>query len=128
MLLRIAVASEDGATMAKDFLRTACYHVFEAEDGVILSGAARRVAPEPQGGDESAADLRTRIVQPVLDCHFLLLAGLEPPDFEVIAAHGIRPFVIAFDSPPREVVEMLITGRLRRNDACDCHGEANHEG
>ncbi len=107
MLLKIAVASHDGTAMTPDFRKTTHYLLFDAEDGAILDEETRTV----ENGD---------VMKPLEDCHILLSGGMEIPDFQAVQQLGLRPFVMGFDGPPRQIVEMLIAGRLRLQGSCDC--------
>ena len=121
--MRIAVASDDGVTLAAHTGRCGGFVVFDIADGVAtrreyrpntFTGHARG---ECEGGHQSGADHAHQSHGPLLeaigDCGALLSRGMGPRLRVDLAAHNIEACVTAV-AQLEQAAEQFAAGQLQR--------------
>jgi len=121
MHAKIAVASNDGLTIARHFGRTDRFSVFEIHGGKILGEELRTGT----AGDRAEAhcdgpDLpgrwalgRQDVISLLEDCRTVLCRGMGLHVAEQFVRRGVNPLVIVDDLSPRAAVERYLAGTLK---------------
>jgi predicted Fe-Mo cluster-binding NifX family protein len=110
--MKIAVVTEDGATISQHFGRAPYYVVLTVEDGQVVGREQREkvahghghdhgghVAIEGQahGFDAASQDVHGRMAAPIFDCQLLLARGMGMGAFQNLVQAGIQ--VVITDVP-----------------------------
>ncbi len=102
--MKIALVTDDGATISAHFGRARGYVAITVEDGAIVQRELRqKSAPHVDGarhGDDDgshdgpAAHARhDEMIAPVSDCEILVARGMGRGAYERISAAGLRPVI-----------------------------------
>jgi len=105
--MRIAVVSDDEATISKHFGRAAYYVVVTVEDGRIVSKETRakaghntfddcdcRAAPEGPHGQGQHSEAKHQIMAgTIVDCDALISGGMGWGAYESLKRRGIEPVI-----------------------------------
>ena len=126
--MKIAIVTDDGATISQHFGRAAKYAVYDVQEGKIL-GKELRDKPghhtfhqsehehhdhnheHGRGMDAHAADKHTRMVEAIEDCSVLLARGMGRGAKISMEQAGIQAFQVDFDRID-EAVQALIDGSI----------------
>jgi predicted Fe-Mo cluster-binding NifX family protein len=106
--MKIAVVSEDGATISQHFGRAPYYVVLTVEDGKVVDREKREktahghghdhgghvhVEGEVHGFDAASQDVHSRMAAPISDCQLLLARGMGMGAFQSLTQAGIQPII-----------------------------------
>jgi len=122
--MKIAAATNDGATIAASFATAAYYAVLTIEEGAVVVRELRQ--KQPQGWYEAAghaehhgpadampetAHRHDALADPIRDCEAVLVAGIDPLDREHLEAAGIWP-IVTWPGPIDAAVQAFLAGEL----------------
>jgi predicted Fe-Mo cluster-binding NifX family protein len=116
MLIRIALATADGASLAEHLARSAAFVVLEIEDGRIVSRIVRTRDAGPCGNHKS-------FVEMLEGCSAVICGGIGQGAYESLRAHGIDSVVTAGRHSIDEAAAQFLAGTLAVTDefVCLCH-------
>lgn len=110
--MKIAIATDDGASMSAHFGRARAYLVITVEDGIVVGREVRaKPAPHLDAGpshrddddgshDSPAAHARhDGMIAPITDCACVVSRGMGRGAYDRITAAGIRAIVTDFVDP-----------------------------
>ena len=126
--MKIAIVTDDGATISQHFGRATKYAVYDVQEGKILG---KEVRDKPghhtfhqsghehhshshehgRGMDAHSADKHTRMVEAIQDCGVLLVRGMGRGAKISMDQAGIQAFQVDFDRID-EAVQALIDGSI----------------
>ncbi len=128
--MRIAVASDDGVSIAEHFGRCAGFIIFE-----YASDEIREIENRPnshshhhdqhscadQGGHHEAANHGHESFLAALgDCQVVICKGMGRRAVMDLESRGIKPAIIANDIPAREAAELFVRGKLVSTNQSSC--------
>ena len=122
--MKIAIASDDGKTIASHFGRTRGFVIVEAEDGKITSSEYRpnTFTGHVKGveGESHADDRRGPILSALSDCQVVVARGMGQRIYDHLAAANIEVFVTS-EVEVENAAEQYLLGTLVDNpdQACD---------
>jgi len=131
--MKIAVASVDGVNISPHFGRSACFIVYENEDGKIKSREVRDNTYTPHAKGECKDGEHHEhsngehhghgeIINALHDCDAVLCFGMGRRAAEDLQANGIMPFIVTEEMPADEAVKAYLDGKLKPGqDFCCCH-------
>ena len=127
--MRIAIPTDDGASISGHFGRSAAFLIFETEDGRITGRSTRtNHAKHTQGscGQHSAgsqAHSHTGILSALEGCEVVICAGMGSRAAEALKAGGVREIVVTTPGLVEETVLAFLSGTLtgQAKDFCACH-------
>ena len=129
--MKIAVAAQDANTVSQHFGRSACFIVFEEKDGKVVGKEVRdntytaHAKGECDGEHDHHHDephSHADSLNALHDCDSVLCRGMGFRAAEDLKANGIRPFVIADEATPDEIIKALLAGTLKASATfCRCH-------
>lgn len=129
--MKVAVASSDGTSVSRHFGQSACFIVFDVEEGKIKGREVRdnNYTAHAQGdchGHEEADQHHSHsaVIEALHDCKAILCLGMGWRAAQDLAAHGIKPHVLPSECTPESAVSLFMEGRLvgTENQFCRCHG------
>jgi predicted Fe-Mo cluster-binding NifX family protein len=93
VVMKVAVASEDGRSVSRHFGRAPFYVVLTIDDGAILDRAVRSKAGHDTfaGAEPSPDDKHRRMAGPIADCEALIVGGMGDGAVRSMLAMGIQP-------------------------------------
>jgi predicted Fe-Mo cluster-binding NifX family protein len=124
--MKIAVISEDGATISQHFGRAPLYVVATVEDGKVVGkenrdkaghhtfggGQHPETAPgERHGYDEGAQSRHAQMAQSIDDCQVLIAGGMGWGAFDSMKSRGIET-IITDVSDIDEAIKLYLQGNL----------------
>ncbi len=130
--MKVAVASQDGVTISEHFGRSACFIVFDVDEGRLTGTQLRsgtfcghlhgdcevQRSDRHNGSHVDHADL----VRAIFDCQVVLCRGMGWRAAEELVRNGINPMVIQGELSPQDAVQHYINGTLNPADGfCRCH-------
>ncbi len=131
---KIAVPSDDGVTIAAHFGRSACFVVFDTEDGRVTGKEARANSAggahhgECHGGahehghEHGHGHNHETMGQTLRDCDAILCLGMGWRAAEALKAFGVEPLMVRTELPAQEAVEAYLAGTLPVGESfCRCH-------
>ncbi len=122
--MKIAAATNDGATIAADFAGASYYAVVTVEQGMIVAHELRQ--KQPQGWYEAAGHAEhhgpadatpetvhrhDQLADPINDCQAVLVAGIGPREREHLETVGIWP-IVTRPGPIDAAVQAFLAGEL----------------
>lgn len=122
-ITKIAVASDDGATVSQHFGQASQFIVLTIENGRVANRETRgKLGHMDFEGDHNQGDhlhhgdreMQFRhavMIGPVIDCEVLIVGGIGAPAYENIIAQGIRPIVTDVTLID-DAVKTFVDGRL----------------
>ena len=124
--MRIAVVTEDEATIHQHFGRAPYYLVYTIEDGKVVDkerrdkaghhifgGHAMHTAPGEQHGYDAGAQSRhAAMAETIADCQALIAGGMGRGAYESMKSYNIETIVTDILSID-EAVKMYIEGKLQ---------------
>jgi len=130
--VKIAVPTNDGATLSQHFGRSAAFLVFEVEDGQIKSQEMRANLPHPSGsggasghedGGQGGGHHHNAMVAVLAGCSTVLCGGMGWRAAEALKAAGISPVSVAASGPAAEIVAAYVAGALvpAAESLCRCN-------
>jgi predicted Fe-Mo cluster-binding NifX family protein len=131
--MKIAVASIDGVNISPHFGRSACFIVYENEDGTIKSREVRdnTYTPHAKGEckdgehhehDQGEHHGHGAIINALHDCDAVLCFGMGHRAAEDLQAKGIMPYIVTEDMPADDAVKAYLEGKLKPGQGfCHCH-------
>jgi predicted Fe-Mo cluster-binding NifX family protein len=126
--MRIAIPTNDGATISAHFGRSAAVLVFEIEDGRIKGREVRANAPhhshEPGACGHEAGDSGSHnhdgILAALSDCDVVICAGMGGRAADALKAAGIAEIATTTPGPAEEAVAAFLAGALPATDQGFC--------
>lgn len=117
--MKLAIASQDGASMSRHFGRSSSFIVYDIDGQKIMSRHVRAVpAPAPD-----APHGHGHLLDAIEGCDTVLCGGMGTHAAEELRSRGINPLV-TLDSTlePDEAVRRLLIGTLSAGwvTACNC--------
>lgn len=124
--MKIAVITEDGATISQHFGRAPLYLVVTAEDGNVIGKETRdkaghhtfaagqhpETAPgERHGYDAGAQSRHTSMAETIADCQVLIAGGMGWGAYESMKSYHIEPVVTDVESID-EAVKLYLNDKL----------------
>ena len=126
--IRIALATEDGATVSSHFGRAPKYLVVTVRQGQVVGREIREkpghthFAADPHGGpghgqqgrhgfDPAAQDRHASMAAVISDCQVLLVRGMGAGAYQSMTQAGIRPIVTDLEDAD-EAVQAVISGEI----------------
>jgi len=122
--MKIAAATDDGATIAADLSRAAYYAVLTVEAGSVIVRELRQKQPqgwyeapghvEHHGPSDAAPETDYRydpLTDPIDDCQVVLVAGIDSRAREHLQAAGIWP-IVTEPGPIDAAVQAFLAGEL----------------
>ncbi len=105
--MKIAIATDDGATISAHFGRASHYLVVTIEQGKIVSREMRdklshnhfagehdvHEPGQPHGFDPASQDRHTQMTAPIRDCEAMLCRGMGTGAYESLRSANIRPIL-----------------------------------
>ncbi len=126
--MKIAVPTNDGATLSQHFGRSAAFLMFEVEDGRITSQELRANPPHPSGeggasGHEGGGHHHNAMVAVLAGCDTVLCGGMGWRAAEALKAAGISAVSVAASGPAAEIVAAYVAGALvpASESLCRCN-------
>ena len=126
--MKIAVASDDGSTIARHFGRSACFIIFEIEDGKAKGREVRtntftaHARGECTGDHLAHAHGHATILEALHDCQAVLCHGMGWRAAEDLKARGIQPLILPGELLPEQALEAYLRGDLQGGKGfCQCH-------
>ncbi len=132
--MKVAVASSDGINISDHFGRSACFIIFDIENGKISNREVRdnRYTPHAKGectGDEGEHEhhhhgthSHSAIVQALHDCEAVLCYGMGMRAARDLEQAGVKAFIIETRLTPEAAVGAFLEGRLQQGVGfCKCH-------
>lgn len=128
--MRIAVASDNGVSIAEHFGRCAGFIVYEYANDEV-----KEIENRPNGNSqhhdqhectnhghnhEAANHGHESFLAVLGDCQMVICRGMGRRAIVDLESRGIKPAIIAGDIPAREAVELLIKGKLGFNNQSSC--------
>jgi len=121
--MKIALVTDDGATISAHFGRARAYVAITVEDGAIIQREIRpKSAPHQEGarhgGDQGSHDgpaahaRHDEMIAPVSDCAYLVARGMGRGAYERISAAGLRPIITDLVDPDEAALECA-AGRIK---------------
>jgi len=126
LILKIAVASDDGVNISQHFGRAPYYVVVTVEEGRIVARETRskaghqtfaaheppKLAPDERHGYDAGSGVRHEsMAETVSDCQVLLIGGMGWGAYEAMKSYGIEP--IATDVKDIDgAVKLYLAGKL----------------
>lgn len=133
--MRVAVASEDGVSIAEHFGRCACFIIFDAEDGKVLrkdlrtnTSTSHRQGNCHHGHHGDQPHSHAAVVQALQDCQAALCYGMGWGVADELAQNGIRPVIVDSPCSPEEAVALYVQGKLppANREFCVEHTRPRH--
>jgi len=129
---RIAVPSDDGVSIAGHFGRSACFIVFDVEDGRVFktevrpnsqTAFARGECSGSEHHEHGQGHSHAGILGLLHDCGFVLCRGMGWRAAEDLKRNGIEPLLVDGISSAQETVEAYLAGKLSvcSTPFCRCH-------
>jgi predicted Fe-Mo cluster-binding NifX family protein len=129
--MKIAVASDDGVSIAQHFGRSAGFIIFELEGGKPLRRDVRpnsfthaAVSGDCAEGEHHHAEhahSHDTIVEALADCSAILCGGMGRRAAQDLAASGIQPVAVGAGVAPEEAVAAFLSGELASGGGfCGC--------
>jgi len=127
--MKIAIVTDDGATISQHFGRATKYAVYDVQEGKVLGEELRDKAghhtfqsehdhhdhdhshEHGRGMDAHSADKHTRMVEAIQDCSVLLARGMGRGAKISMEQAGIQAFQVDFDLI-EHAVKALIDGSI----------------
>lgn len=124
--MKIAVITEDGATVSQHFGRAPLYVVATVENGKVVSKETRAKAGhhtfgggheaphqpgEPHGFDAGSEAKHATMAQPISDCQVLLAGGMGMGAYHSLKSYTIEPVVTDVENID-EAVRRYLAGNL----------------
>lgn len=122
--MKIAAATNDGATIAADFGSAAYYAVLTVEEGSVVVRELRQKQPQgwyeatghaehhgPADATPETVHRHDALADPINDCQVVLVAGIEPHDRDHLEAVGIWP-IVTWPAPIDAAVQAFLAGEL----------------
>jgi predicted Fe-Mo cluster-binding NifX family protein len=109
--MKIALVTDDGASISAHFGRARAYLVLTVEDGAITAREVRpKSAPHLDGGERhrddggshtgpAATARHDAMLAPIEDCEALVARGMGRGAYERVVSVGIRPFITDQQDP-----------------------------
>ncbi|HTQ57075.1 MAG TPA: NifB/NifX family molybdenum-iron cluster-binding protein [Bryobacteraceae bacterium] len=127
--MRIAVPTNDGASISEHFGRSAGFLVFEIADGQIGRREVRRNAGQHthgkegcgEGAKEHGAHNHAGILSSLTDCDVVICAGMGRRAAEALESAGIATVVTTQPASAEEAVHQYLRGELAGAAADFCH-------
>ena len=130
--MKIAVASSDGNQISPHFGRSACFLVFDVEDGKIVGREVRantftahaRGECEGEGGHnhEHGMHSHASIEEALSDCSAVLCYGMGWRASEALNQAGVQAYVLGTRSSPEDAVALFVEGKLPAASGQGCPG------
>jgi predicted Fe-Mo cluster-binding NifX family protein len=126
VIVRIAIATDDGRTIGRHFGRARMYAVLTVHEGGVTSrqlrdkSAPHWLASRPpddlpagreHGTDPAAAEKHAEMFDPIRDCDCLIAGGMGRGAYDHAKAAGIRPVVTSLEDIDQAAIECA-AGRL----------------
>jgi predicted Fe-Mo cluster-binding NifX family protein len=134
--MKIAVASDDGVTIAEHFGRCAGFEIFEVAGNEATIIERRPNTNVHQHGQEDcdqhdhggAAHSHESFLAALRDCQAVICRGMGRRAVADLAARGIKPIVTVQDITAQQAVELYATGQLiESSDSCCSHRPNNSD-
>lgn len=128
--MRIAVASDDGITIAGHFGRCAGFEIFEIAENKATQLKRRPNTNAHQHGQEDchqhdhsgAAHNHESFLIALQDCQAVICRGMGRRAIADLTARGIKPVVTAQDITAQQAVELYAANQLiESSDSCCSH-------
>ena len=123
--MKIAIAS-DGAAIAPDFGRCACFLVFQVENGQIVGRETRPntyTAHALGKCDHEHDHTHGPIVKAIQDCNLVLCYGMGWRAAQELQQNGIQVAIVGEELTPDEAIKRHLAGELKAGEGfCRCHG------
>jgi len=125
--MKIAVASDDGNTLAQHFGRSRYFLVFNVLDGQITGPEARAngctASAQGECGHEPHdhhAHSHDALVTALRDCRVVLAGGMGRRAAMDLQANGIEPMAVSFSGPALDAVKAYLSGAIQPLGAWCC--------
>lgn len=123
--MKIAIITEDGATISQHFGRAPLYLVVTVEDGNIVSRETRakaghhtfaahhsELAPGERHGYDAGSQVRhASMAEAIADCQVLIAGGMGWGAYEGLKSYNIEPVVTDVENID-EAVKLYLDGKL----------------
>ena len=130
--MRVAVASDDGKTIASHLGRTRGFIVFDVMDGRVsgktylendFTGHARGLVGAGHGLDRHGP-----ILEALAGCRIVIAHGMGKGIFEDLGTAGVEAFIVD-ETDPEKAVNLFVEKRLRNRPWLGCdHDEKGRHG
>jgi predicted Fe-Mo cluster-binding NifX family protein len=121
--MKIAVASDDGTSIASHFGKTRGFLIFDIEDGAVtkreyiqntFTGHARGLS-----GADHSADRHGPILQALQGCQAVIAHGMGRRMYDDLRAAQIEAFIVK-ETQADEAVELYLQNRLKDHPDAGC--------
>lgn len=127
--MKIAVPSMDGVSISPHFGRSACFIMFDVDDGKvtgkeILQNSHTAFARGECTGDHQHAHAHSHesVIGALAGCKTILCQGMGWRAAEDLKAKGIQALVVEGGMTPEAAVEAFLAGKLKSGGSfCSCH-------
>ena len=128
--MKIAVASADGTSISRHFGQSACFIVFDVENGEVKRREVRdniytaHAQGDCDGREHHDHHSHSAVVEALQDCEALLCLGMGWRAAEDLAAKGIKACILPQECAPEAAVLLYAKGGLQSGGErfCRCHG------
>ena len=128
--MKIAVASSDGNQISPHFGRSACFLVFDVEEGKVIGREVRantftahaRGECEGNGQHDHGAHSHASIVEALSDCNAVLCYGMGWRASEALTQGGVQPYFLSKRCTPEDAVALFVEGKLPLASTSSCPG------
>ncbi len=128
--MKIAIASDDGKTIASHFGRTRGFVVVDAEGGKIVKSEYRpnTFTGHATGleGESHAADRHGPILSALADCQIVVARGMGRRIYNDLAGAGKEVFVTT-EALAEKAAEQYLAGKLDHNPDQTCDHSHNED-
>ena len=131
--MRVAVASQDGESISDHFGRSACFIIFDAEDGKVLRKELRTNTYTSHvrencdgGGHGDQPHSHATLVQALQDCQAAICYGMGWRAAEELTQNGIQPVIVDSQCSPEDAVALFVQGKLASASRAPCRGQQAH--
>ncbi len=108
----IAIATQDGKTVAPHFGRASKYVVLTLEDGQVVKREerAKPICRHHHQGPIDFAQHVAMLTEPIRDCRVLIVGGIGRPGYEQLVARGYEVYLTG--GPIEDAVQAYLQGHL----------------
>lgn len=128
--MKIAVPTNDGASISAHFGKSSAFLVFDVQSGQIAGSTLRPnngCHPHQSHdhacdghGRSSHADHHTGIVSTLAGCDLVICSGIGQRAVDALAVAGIKPVFVSETGPASTIVEAYVKGLLQPNSSASC--------
>ena len=124
--MRVAVATNDSASISQHFGRSASWLIYDVEGEQVTMAEHRTNRHKHDaegchgGGHDHGPHSHAGLIEALKDCEAVITAGIGWRAAEDLKQHGIQPFSVSLPCTPEEAVTKYSKGNLEAADQIFC--------